>query len=186
MYEEAALVELALWFGLPAWIANATPVIFGGGRPIDGGRLFLDGRRLLGDGKTVRGFVAGVFFGTLTGAVQELIAPFVKTIMMEFVTLTAPMEVALSMTVPIALAMSIGALFGDMIGSFVKRRIGIRSGGPAPVLDQLGFILMALILASPVVHLGSVFVLVLVTLTLLTHYVTNVMGYLLGYKRNPW
>ena len=66
MYEALALLELSIWLGLPAWIANATPVIFGGGRPIDGGRFMRDGHRILGDGKTIRGFIVGVFFGILT------------------------------------------------------------------------------------------------------------------------
>jgi len=38
----------AIWFFLPAYFANATPVVLGGGTPIDLGRNFLDGRRILG------------------------------------------------------------------------------------------------------------------------------------------
>jgi hypothetical protein len=47
MYEEIALLEIAIWFGLPAWIANSTPVLFGGGSPIDRDMVFRDGHRLL-------------------------------------------------------------------------------------------------------------------------------------------
>jgi len=72
MYEELALIELAIWFGLPAWIANASPVLGGGGRAIDGGRFYRDGRRILGDGKTIRGFIVGIIFGVLTGLGQML------------------------------------------------------------------------------------------------------------------
>jgi hypothetical protein len=34
-------IVFAFWFVLPAYVANASPVVFGGGRPIDGGRKFL-------------------------------------------------------------------------------------------------------------------------------------------------
>ena len=76
MYDALALLELAVWLGLPAWIANSTPVIFGGGRTIDGGRVFRDGSRILGDGKTVRGLIIGIMLGTLTGLVQGIVAPY--------------------------------------------------------------------------------------------------------------
>ena len=89
MYEELAIFELSIWLGLSAWIANAIPVIGGGGRPIDGGRCFSDGQRILGDGKTIRGFVVGVCFGTLTGIAQYLAAPHLRPILSQYVTLNS-------------------------------------------------------------------------------------------------
>jgi len=186
MYEELAIIETALWLGLPAWIANATPVLLGGGRPIDGGRYFRDGRRLLGDGKTVRGFIAGVLLGTITGIVQTLAAPYVPPLMEQFVTVTPEIREVLFMGPYAGFLLSLGALTGDLVGSFVKRRAGLRSGGPAPVLDQLGFIVMALIVAAPVVQPAPLIVGTLLIVTLLTHYVSNVAGYLMGYKKDPW
>ncbi|TFF91941.1 CDP-2,3-bis-(O-geranylgeranyl)-sn-glycerol synthase [Candidatus Thorarchaeota archaeon] len=186
MYEEIAIIELALWLGLPAWIANSTPVVFGGGAPIDGGKRFRDGRRILGDGKTIRGFLVGVLFGTLTGIGQVLVAPFLFPILSEYVVVTAEMEAILFMSLPTAVLLSIGALLGDMGGSFLKRRVGLQSGGPAPVLDQLGFIIAALALASPVIQPSAIYVIVLISVTLLTHWISNVAGYLLGFKDNPW
>ncbi len=186
MFEELAVLELAIWFGLPAWLANATPVIFGGGRPIDGGKMFRDGRRILGDGKTIRGFITGVFFGTLTGIAQAYAAPYIKPLMEQYVIVTPEMDAVLFMNVNVAFAMSIGALLGDMLGSFIKRRVDLRSGGPAPVMDQLGFILMALLMAAPFIQPNYVFVAVLIGFTLIIHYVSNVLGYILGFKKDPW
>jgi len=186
MYEVLALIELAIWFGLPAWIANSTPVVFGGGRPIDGGRLFRDGKRILGSGKTVRGFAAGVFFGTLTGFVQFILAPYLKPLLNQYVTVTIEMEQILFMTVPLAFALSFGALLGDSIGSFFKRRANIRSGGPAPILDQLGFILVALICGSLILEPSQLYVVALLTMTLAVHWLSNAVGYVLGFKKHPW
>ncbi len=186
MYEALALLELSVWLGLPAWIANATPVVFGGGKPIDGGRLMRDGHRILGDGKTIRGFLAGVFFGTLTGVGQHILAPYLMPIMAEFVTVTPSMEYVLLMTIPVGFLLSVGTLAGDLIGSFLKRRVSVQSGGPSPMLDQLGFIIMALLFAYPLLKPEGVYTVILIIITLVIHWMSNALGYLLGIKKNPW
>jgi len=186
MYEIIAMIELAIWLGLPAWIANSMPVLFGGGRPIDGGQSFRDGRRILGDGKTIRGFIVGVFLGTMTGIGQFIAAPYLKPLLENYVVVTPNMEHVLFMTIPAAFLLSLGALTGDMIGSFLKRRIDIKSGNPSPVLDQLGFILVGLILASPFLQPDAAYVIILIAITLGIHWLSNALGYLLGFKKNPW
>ena len=186
MYEELAILELSIWLGLSAWIANATPVLGGGGKPIDGGRVFSDGRRILGDGKTIRGFIVGVIFGTLTGVGQFLAAPYLRPLLALFVTITPEMDYVLSITIPVAFLMSVGALTGDVVGSFIKRRVNVKSGDPSPFLDQIGFIIMALIFAVPFLMPGPIFVIVLILTTLGIHWLSNALGYLLGLKKNPW
>ncbi len=186
MYEELAIFELSIWLGLAAWIANATPVLGGGGKPIDGGRNFRDGRRILGKGKTVRGFAVGIFFGTLTGIVQFLAAPYLRPLLSQFVTITPEMDYVLSISVPVAFLLSLGALTGDVIGSFIKRRVNVKSGDPSPFLDQVGFIIMALIFAFPLMMPSPIFVMILILTTLGIHWLSNALGYLLGLKKNPW
>jgi CDP-2,3-bis-(O-geranylgeranyl)-sn-glycerol synthase len=186
MYEELAVLELAVWMGLPAWIANALPVLGGGGRPIDGGMVFRDGNRLLGNGKTIRGFVVGIIFGTLVGVIQYLAAPVLRPLLQQFVAVTPDMDYILFMQIPVAFLLSLGALTGDIVGSFVKRRVGVRSGDPSPVLDQIGFIIMALLFASPFLLPEPVYVVVLILVTLAIHWISNALGYLLGLKKNPW
>jgi CDP-2,3-bis-(O-geranylgeranyl)-sn-glycerol synthase len=186
MYEELALFELAVWLGLPAWIANATPVLGGGGRPLDGGRSLRDGHRLFGKGKTLRGFIVGLIFGILTGFVQFLAAPYLRPLLAWYVTITPDMDYVLSMQVPVATLMSFGALVGDLVGSFIKRRIGVESGEPSPVMDQLGFIILALIFAAPIFRPGPIFVMILIITTFFIHWFSNVLGYLLGLKKHPW
>jgi CDP-2,3-bis-(O-geranylgeranyl)-sn-glycerol synthase len=186
MYEELAIFELSIWLGLSAWFANAIPVIGGGGRPIDGGRCFRDGQRILGDGKTIRGFAIGVCFGTLTGVVQSLAAPHLKPILAQYVTVTPEMDYVLSIGIPTTFLMSIGALTGDAIGSFIKRRVHVKSGDPSPFLDQVGFIIMALIFAFPLMAPSPIFVIILIITTLGIHWLSNILSYLAGLKKNPW
>ena len=54
MYYE--IILQALWLILPAYVANASAVLVGGGTPVDSGKNWKDGKRILGDGKTWRGF----------------------------------------------------------------------------------------------------------------------------------
>jgi CDP-2,3-bis-(O-geranylgeranyl)-sn-glycerol synthase len=186
MYEELAIFELSIWLGLSAWIANATPVLGGGGRPIDGGRFFRDGNRILGDGKSIRGFIVGVIFGTLVGIGQFLAAPYLRPLLAQFVTITPEMDYVLFISIPAAFLLSLGALIGDLVGSFIKRRVSVKSGAPSPFLDQLGFIIMALIFAFPLMTPSPVFVIILILTTLGIHWLSNAMGFVLGLKENPW
>src|SRR2546430_3736705 len=65
-------IPQALWFFLPAVIANPMAVVFGGGSPIDGGRSLSDGQRIFGDGKTWRGLIGGTFSGAILGLLLSL------------------------------------------------------------------------------------------------------------------
>ena len=75
-----------------------------------------------------------------------------------------------------------GALLGDALGSFLKRRLGIGRGKPAPILDQLDFLIVALIMVAPFVHLNLLFIVIAIVLTLAIHLVANGGAYLLGLK----
>ncbi|RDE15149.1 MAG: hypothetical protein C4K47_03035 [Candidatus Thorarchaeota archaeon] len=186
MYEAIAVIELAVWLGLPAWVANFTPVIFGGGMPIDRGRVLRDGHRLFGDGKTVRGFIAGVICGTVAGVAQTIAGPFLEPILSWYVVVTPDMETVLLMNLPAAFLLSLGALTGDLAGSFIKRRANIKSGGPSPMLDQLGFVIVALIAASFFLRPAPEYVQLLILITLGAHWLSNALGYLVGLKKHPW
>lgn len=67
-------VVYGLFFIFPAYVANAMPVVLGGGTPIDLGRKLSDGKPIFGSHKTIRGFIAGVTSGTLVGLAQEFCA----------------------------------------------------------------------------------------------------------------
>ena len=64
----------AFWIMVPAYVANAGAVPFGGGTPVDFGKCAKDGRRYLGDGKTWRGLIGGIVVGILFGLLQIFLA----------------------------------------------------------------------------------------------------------------
>jgi CDP-2,3-bis-(O-geranylgeranyl)-sn-glycerol synthase len=164
------------YYILPAYIANAVPVIFGGGLPLDAGKLFWDGKPVFGANKTVRGFFSGLMAGTLTGfALGSL-----------YDLNGFPKEILFPYDPRLGFLLSLGALTGDLIHSFVKRRLSIAPGSPLPVADQLDFVLGALlfsVIVYPPTWLSAAIILVL---TPPIHLLTNLVAYLVGVKKNPW
>ncbi len=177
-----AAVVTALWVALPAYIPNNVAVLAGGGRPIDGRRSFR-GARILGDGKTWRGTLAGILGGILVAlALNRLVDVASSALGVDLPTLPGA----------IVLALPVGALLGDILASFVKRRTGRARGSAFPVVDQLDFLAVALVLGLLVapdwmlsVFTPDVFLAVLLVTPIL-HLATNAVAYLLGLKGEPW
>ena len=172
----ALLLEIiqAIWFIFPAYAANAFPAVIGGKKPLDFNKNF-GKNRLLGDSKTIEGTISGVIFGIFIGLVQ-----------MNFLAYAAGDLGLLHFTVPVIALLSTGALAGDVVGSFLKRRAGISSGEPAVILDQLGFLVAALAFVSFVYIPSFITMVILIILTPIIHILTNVVGYALGLKKYPW
>ena len=155
----------AIWFVLPAYFANGGALLLGGGKPLDLGRRLHDGRRILGDGVTIRGTIGGILVGSIVGILQGLVAgqPF--------------------RLLAVGTAMGFGAMSGDMTGSFIKRRLNMSRGQPAPGLDQVGFLVFALAFAAVVVRVKVETVVILLIVTPVIHLSTNATAYLLGLKK---
>ena len=169
-----------LYFILPAYFSNGAGLVFGGGLPVDFGKSDKKGNRWIGDGVTWRGLLAGTIIGTLTGAVQGYFAPAIIANFGQYII--TPIITDISSGILIGFLLGFGALLGDALGSFLKRRIGIGRGKPAPILDQLDFLIVALILVSPVAELNLLFVVLAIVLTLAIHLIANTGAYLLGMK----
>ncbi|WP_254769093.1 CDP-2,3-bis-(O-geranylgeranyl)-sn-glycerol synthase [Salinilacihabitans rarus] len=175
-------VAVAFWAMLPAYVPNNAAVLAGGGRPIDGGREW-NGRRILGDGKTWRGTAVG----TLAGAVLALVLNAVGGDVGAALGVSLP-----EFPVPVVLALPFGAMLGDILASFLKRRTGRERGAAFPGVDQLDFVVVSLALAAAVapgwfreVFLWDVLFVVLV-ITPILHVATNAIAYTLGLKDEPW
>ena len=160
--------------------SNGGALAFGGGTPVDFGKKDSKGVRWIGDGVTWRGLIAGTLIGMLTGAVQGLLAPSILSAIGPYII--TPIITDVHSGIIIGFLLGFGALVGDALGSFLKRRLGIGRGKPAPFLDQLDFIIVALIFVSPVVKLDPLFILIAIVLTLIIHLVANGGAYLLGLK----
>jgi CDP-2,3-bis-(O-geranylgeranyl)-sn-glycerol synthase len=180
-----------LWLLLPAYVANALATLpRGRGPAMDFGRTVArDGRRILGSSKTWSGFlVAG--FGAIPVGLLEAWLILLAPPNLQLVPQLAPSVVA---AVPVVAILTFGAMTGDALGSFVKRRLGRPSGSRTFLLDQMPFVLVpiALGLAFYPGLFGGVFgnwegILWLLVYTLGLHAAFNWVGYWAGLKQVPW
>lgn len=159
------IITAALLFIGPSYVANAAPLLLGGGRTLDGGRKLSDGQPIFGSHKTVRGVLAGVIAGTLVGFGESLIDP----------------RLALG-----GIMISLGSVLGDLLGAFIKRRLRVEPGRAFPILDQLDFILGGLLLGYAFFPISLVSAVLVVLVTPPIHLGTNYGAYLLGIKRTRW
>ncbi|MBT8171243.1 CDP-2,3-bis-(O-geranylgeranyl)-sn-glycerol synthase, partial [Candidatus Bathyarchaeota archaeon] len=162
----------AMWFIFPAYCANAAPVIFGGGKPMDSGKTFLDGKPFLGSHKTWRGFIAGLSVGTIVGIVQTLIF---ENFLIEYSS-------QFQYSILLGFLISLGALSGDLIESFIKRRINQPPGSSLPIADQIDFIIGAFIFSLPVSALSLSSAIIIFLITIPIHLLTNMGATLLNMK----
>jgi len=181
VFDIYTLVE-AIWIIIPAYAANGlTPVI---GKlikphPIDGGRKFR-GQPLFGSGKSWEGLAFGSIVGVIIALVEMWAYPYLPWEL-------SPIELTIvSMGPLLGFLLGFGALVGDLVGSFIKRRLNLKRGRPAPVLDQDDFVLGALGFAALAVMVKWQWVVLLVIITPIFHFIANVIGYLLKVKKEPW
>jgi CDP-2,3-bis-(O-geranylgeranyl)-sn-glycerol synthase len=161
----ATLIVEALKFIFPAYCANAVPVIAGGGCPMDFGKNFFDGKPVFGKNKTFRGFFFGLAVGVFVGLVEWMVFgyPFLFSVL-------SPL----------------GALFGDLAGAFLKRRLGIAPGGLLPIVDQVDFAVGAILFSLPLAIIYWELAVAVIIITPPIHLLTNFLAYKSKLKENPW
>ncbi|MCL1904810.1 MAG: CDP-2,3-bis-(O-geranylgeranyl)-sn-glycerol synthase [Methanomassiliicoccaceae archaeon] len=188
---DVVIIMLAgLWLFLPAMLPNSAAVVFGGGTPVDFGKS-INGKRILGDGKTWRGFFGGGLAGVVLGLILMGISyVFDPDNLFGYVSFWKGLC--------IIACLSFGSLLGDMLGSFIKRRLNIERGKKAPILDQYDFLIGAFLLTSLFhphwvydtyieIPGGHIFALIfLLVITLILHRAMNIIGYKAGLKDVPW
>lgn len=169
-----------LWLILPAYAANIFPLLLHGKTPMDLGKKFIDGKRILGDGKTIEGFIVGTVAGLFYGSLIWLVSPpYMATA--RYYGFELPL-----MTPFIGFLLGLGTMIGDSIGSFIKRRLGMKRGHEALVLDQLPFFLMAFFFASFFVEVTIAMWIMGAIFTLVIHKAANVIAYIIRVKSVPW
>ncbi|MFX0057290.1 MAG: CDP-archaeol synthase [Candidatus Hodarchaeota archaeon] len=211
-----ALLIFSLLFIVPGYLSNAGMVIVGGGKPIDGGRFWQDGRRILGDHKTWKGLIKGplyigipisfgifLLFIVLWPAIQEI--PITGEQMgiyklysnlsyYEFYFIGGPFPIGILFLIVRIILSSYGAAFGDLLGSFLKRRFNIPSGEPFWIIDQLDFVAASILFASlPALFVSNIYlapdihvIIFLLILTPAVSVIANTVAYVVGLKEVPW
>lgn len=148
-------------------LANGVPVIakriFGDwlAWPIDGGWRFWDGQPLLGKSKTLRGGVLAILTAAIGGAVIGLSASTGALV-------------------------GLAAMAGDMLSSFLKRRLRLASSAEAPGLDQVPESLLPLVLVRGLVGLSAWDVLIGVAAFWIGELLVSRLLYMLRIRDKPY
>lgn len=177
----------ALWFFLPAGLANAAPVFAARlpglrhlNAPLDFGKSFR-GKRILGKNKTWRGLLMGMLVATVVVWFQHWLAKYTPTASY----ISTEVNYYFTDILWLGPLMGFGALIGDAVESFFKRLIGAEPGSSWFPFDQIDYILGGLLASVIIVRLSiSAYAWVLGT-WFFVHIVIVYIGYRLGIRDKP-
>lgn len=148
-------------------IANGAPIIL---RALMGKRLNLaidfglklpDNRPLFGNSKTWRGVIAAVIF-TSIGAV-----------LLGYSALTG-------------IRIAIYAVLGDVLSSFIKRRLGMAPSSMAPLLDQVPESLLPAVMLMGTFDLEIQSIIILVSMFIILELLLSYIFFKLGIRKRPY
>ena len=163
---------------LPAALANMTPRLMTpllsrlALTPIDFGWQFR-GKPIFGSHKTWGGLLLGIMAALLTGYLQFLLYPYLRSVaLLDYSNWSI-----------IGLLLGSGAMAGDLIKSFFKRRMDIKPGQHWVPFDELDFAAGAIIFLSPVYFPGWIDALLILAISFLGHILINLLGFYLNIRR---
>jgi hypothetical protein len=148
-------------------IANGTPVFMRFclkkrlETAIDLGATLPDGQRLFGASKTWRGLVGAILITSLVGWLMGYSAW-------------------------LGCAVAMLALLGDLFSSFIKRRLALKPGSMAPLLDQIPESLLPAYILMHQFNLDSMDVLFLVICFVITELLLSRLFFMLGVRKTPY
>jgi len=179
-----------LYFFLPAYFANMTPPLVRNARifesldkPVDFGKS-VAGKRIFGSHKTWRGVVVSLAVGTGVALLQWWLYKFAWAMELSLLDYKSVNLWAF------ALLISGGAVAGDLVAAFIKRRMGLAPGASFMPWDQTNYVIGSFVflaayvgryLTGDLLVWGTIFV-----MTFFLHLLFNRFGYDLGLHKAKW
>jgi len=174
----------ALYFMLPAYLANMAPVFATKilakrfNTPIDFNKKF-KGLPILGTHKTWRGLIAAIIVAVLTVLLQKILYP------VDFFQQISLLDYSQVLCGVYGFLFGFGVILADAIKSFFKRRSKLKPGQRWFFWDQLdflgGLILIMIVFIPPL----PVIITILIISPVLP-IITNYLGYKLKIKKVAW
>lgn len=147
--------------------------------PVDFGKT-LGGQPLFGDHKTWRGLITATACGGLFWMMMH-------TCVSRYAWADSlwPFDVAIF---PwwFGFLFAAGAILGDLVKSFFKRRVGVSPGAVWFPFDQIDFVLGASLVLGLFAEITPLMWVILISFGTIMHIVGNHVGYWLGIKHSPW
>ena len=174
MILEIKTIINSFWFLLPAAFANMAPEIFKW-FPLLESPLSV---RLFGSNKTWRGVIFGILMAIIITLIQQAIyLKFPQLYIIDYSKLNGFL---------LGFLFGFGAVGGDLIKSFIKRRIGIAPGEPWLIADQVNWSIGALIAVSFYIFPGFELAITTIILFFFLHILINHLAYWLGIRATRW
>jgi len=166
------LILKSLYFFLPAYFANMAPILL---KWIPIVNIPVN-KKVFGENKTWRGIFLGTVVGGLIFWIQKLLydVGFQKFSLIDYS----------DFSMLLGFLMGLGALLGDLVKSYYKRKAGINPGCPWVPFDQIDFVLGALILGFFVYVPPAEVALLVLILSPFLHVIVNYIGYWLGIRES--
>jgi CDP-2,3-bis-(O-geranylgeranyl)-sn-glycerol synthase len=83
-------------------------------------------------------------------------------------------------------------MLGDIVAAFFKRRLRMKRGAPLVLIDQIDFVIGAWLLTMLIAPLWfwhnftPLIMIIVLIITPILNRITNIIGYKIGAKREPW
>lgn len=170
------------YFILPAYFANMAPVILKNffrklAFPIDLNKK-INNKPIFGINKTYRGVIFGIIFAIFITFLQYIL--YKNNIFFDISI------VDYSNWLLLGFLLGFGAIIGDLMESFVKRRLNYPPGKPFVPFDQLDFVIGALIFVAPIVILSISKIITILLLTFVLHILINHIAFYTNVRQEKW
>lgn len=148
-------------------IANGAPILARwafrkhGGKPVDSGVNLRDGQPLFGASKTWRGLMAAIF-----------------------ITPIAALIIGVNLVTGLLIALM--AMAGDLLSSFIKRRLGLKASSQALGLDQIPESILPVLVVAPQFQLSAWEILIIVLLFFFIELGLSQLLFRIGIRRRPY
>lgn len=136
---------------------------------------------LFGENKTWVGFLSGLVFGIIGAVLQGVL--YAKN---EFFRSISIIDYGSINLIYLGYFLGFASMSGDLFKSFIKRRIGIKSGDRFIPFDQIDFVVSSFIFLSIIDFVGWGIIIVGILFTFILHIAVNHLGYFLGLRNTKW
>lgn len=173
-----------IYFFAPAGFANMAPIFTRGifkklAFPVDFHKKY-KGRAIFGSHKTLRGIISGVIFGIVIAYLQRSLFAY------SFFRNISLIDYSAENVLMLGLLMGLGALIGDMIESFFKRRLNIKPGSRFIPWDQIDWILGMIVFTYFIYPYTLNMIVILIIMAFILHIVFRFIGYYIKINKSMW
>ncbi len=185
MNTTSQFILTCLYVMLPGALANMMPVFVRKinflNVSIDFDKKWFDKKPIFGDHKTYRGFFFGILAAIIVAYFQSIL--YKTNSFFQQISFFNYNETSFLI---VGSMIGFGVLFGDLVKSFFKRRMNIKSGDSFFPWDQLDLVIGAIIFISIIQIPPWKMILFSLIAAPFFHILFNHMGYWLGIKEAKW